>query len=78
MRFQPNQKQKHRFAQKPFLPLEDEMVGEVPSLLPSRGVVMVRGYWIVSGARSEERGARSKRIVLLATLHLPLTLNSTL
>jgi len=31
------------------------MVIEDPSLLPSRGVVMVRGYGVVLGARSEER-----------------------
>ena len=35
-------------------------------------------YGLLDCFRSEGQGARSKRIVLLATLHLPLTLNSTL
>ena len=36
--------------------------------------------WLLNclGARGKGRGARGKRIVLLATLHLPLTLNSKL
>jgi hypothetical protein len=34
------------------------MVAEDPSLLPSRGVVMVRGYWIVLGAKGSKNGSK--------------------